>query len=262
MDLREVPDQPFQRHPWEVARWRFFFRVMQEGGALDHPGRVLDVGAGDAFFAKSLIDAAPVELGVTCWDSAYDETNREILPADAAGRLGFCAAQPEERFDLILLLDILEHVDDDVEFLSTIVRRNARPGGVVLISVPARMALFSRHDRYLRHFRRYAPRDLSAVIERAGLEELRRGGLFHSLTPIRYAQKLKEAIAGRLLDNGDDPAAQERYKGLGDWRGGPRLTSLLTGVLEVDNWISLRLSRAGVGLPGLSWWALCTTRAS
>jgi len=260
MDLREVPDKPFQRHPWEVARRRFFQRVLREGGALEQPLRILDVGAGDAYFARTLIEAAPAQSMATCWDSAYDVFDRGLLPDDE--RLRYCTAQPQERYDLVLLLDILEHVDDDVEFLRDIIASNVRPEGYVLISVPARMLLFSRHDRYLHHFRRYAPRELREVLAQAQLHPLRSGGLFHSLAPVRMLQKAKEAIAVRLFGAGDDPTARETYRGLGGWGGGRGLSSVLTGALQADTWISLQLSNAGIDLPGLSWWALCKTQPS
>ena len=46
MDLHELPDRPFQRHPWEVARARFFCAMLGRRVAMDRPLRILDVGAG------------------------------------------------------------------------------------------------------------------------------------------------------------------------------------------------------------------------
>ena len=51
MDLVELPDWVVQRHPWEVIRFAFFFRVLRENRLLDSRHSVLDAGAGDAWFA-------------------------------------------------------------------------------------------------------------------------------------------------------------------------------------------------------------------
>ncbi len=55
------------------------------------------------------------------------------------------------------MLDVIEHVEDDVGFVRDVVDGSLAPGGWVLVSVPAYQSLFSSHDRALKHFRRYAP---------------------------------------------------------------------------------------------------------
>src|SRR5439155_683450 len=70
--------------------------------------------------------------------------------------------------DAVLLLDVLEHLDDDVAALVT-ARRALRPGGLLVITVPAYRWLWSGHDVALGHRRRYTARELSRVVERAGL---------------------------------------------------------------------------------------------
>jgi len=70
--------------------------------------------------------------------------------------------------DAVLLLDVIEHLDDDVAALET-ARRALRPGGLLVITVPAYRWLWSGHDVALGHRRRYTTRGLSRVVERAGL---------------------------------------------------------------------------------------------
>jgi SAM-dependent methyltransferase len=70
---------------------------------------------------------------------------------------------------LVLLLDVLEHVDDDAALLGD-VRRVLRPGGRALVTVPAFRMLWSRHDEQHHHRRRYEKHGLRQVIGRAGLE--------------------------------------------------------------------------------------------
>ena len=153
MDLRETHTIGAQRHPWEVARFRFFDAVLARHGVKDRAANVIDVGAGDAWFAAQFLAGMPRGTAITCWDAGYDaEATR-----DKGDGITRTATKPNEIADVILLLDVLEHVEDDRGFLTSLVRENTRPGSLVLISVPAWSRLFSAHDVYLKHHRRYAP---------------------------------------------------------------------------------------------------------
>jgi hypothetical protein len=83
---------------------------------------------------------------------------------------------------------------------------------------------------------------------------VRSGGVFHSLLLARLLTVVRERIVKWL---GRQPAPPDN---LGDWRGGPLVTSALEGALAVDNAFTHALTRAGYELPGLSVWALCRVR--
>jgi hypothetical protein len=172
-------------------------------------------------------------------------------PAPAAGDvrgIEFSAERPSGVFDGILMLDVIEHVEDDVGFVGDVIDRSLAPGGWVLVSVPAYQSLFCAHDRALRHFRRYAPNALKVVLEASGLAVVARGGLFHGLLPVRGVQVLRE----RALR----PNATET--GIGAWKGGERLTRVLTAALDAEAHLSLALGTRHLPvLPGLSTWAFC-----
>ena len=206
----------FRRHPWEVARWRFFRRILRDSGALSTRHDVLDVGAGDAWFLTQLMRLVREE--------------------------------PDEAFDLLVLLDVLEHVEHDRDFLRRRVDRNLRSGGVVLVSVPAWSRLYTAHDVALGHHRRYAPPELLALLEGAGLTVRTCGGLFHTLTLPRAARKALEVVLGRRDAHGPE--------GL-EWRGGRLLTLGVEAALAFDNAASRLFARHGWNVPGLSFWALC-----
>jgi SAM-dependent methyltransferase len=72
-------------------------------------------------------------------------------------------------FDLVGLFDVLEHLDDDVQVLRAI-RGQLRPGGCLLLTVPAHMALWSDYDEASGHRRRYSCRQLVACLSEAGFE--------------------------------------------------------------------------------------------
>jgi SAM-dependent methyltransferase len=83
----------------------------------------------------------------------------------------------DDRFDFVCAFEVIEHVEDDLGFVTECVRR-LRRGGLLMLTTPAGAARFSASDELVGHFRRYDPADLSVLLESAGLElvELRRYG--------------------------------------------------------------------------------------
>ena len=253
MDLIELPGQPFPRHPWELARARFFCDVVLDGNLSVK--RVLDVGSGDGFLARQLLRRLRGHSRVVCFDVNYSDAFLTNPPGPFDPQLTFTATRPEGTFDLLLLLDVAEHVPDDRSFLSDLVTRNLSHGGHLLISVPAHMALFTRHDLRLRHYRRYTPESLRSLVVASGLAPLRSGGLFHSLVLPRGAQKLAE-IARGIRSRPDLDSALSGESDAASWTAGRVPTALMNGALRVDNAVSKAAARLGVNLPGLSTWML------
>jgi hypothetical protein len=245
MDLAERPAGAFTRHPWEIARGEFLLReVMRSTGA--RPASVLDAGAGDGWLATRLALSMPGGSRITCWDAFYTGADLEELGSCAPEAVRFVMERPAGRHDVLLMLDVLEHVDDDLGFVSTLVAENLEPGGLALASVPAWPALSSRHDERLGHRRRYTPASGRALLERAGLTVVRSGGLFHSLLVPRTLARLRESMI---------PA--DRTPDLGSWSHGRIATGLVTSALHLDTLASRAAARLRMQLPGTSWWASC-----
>lgn len=257
MDLIESTEGP--RHPWEKARAAFFTSVLSRALGDRAGAEVLDCGAGDAFFAQNLMDTIRPR-SVTCWDASYDDATIDRLAQrcarDGGPSVSFTRSMPSRRFGVVLMLDVIEHVADDVAFVRDIVSTCLDPEtGIALVSVPAWQPLFSRHDELLRHFRRYAPRACDRVLEAAGLRVVERGGLFHSLLLPRAATTVRERAARAL-----GRARPLEASAAATWTGGRLLTSVVDGALRADNAVSRAAARAGVNLPGLSYWALAKRR--
>jgi len=246
MDLKEVNSANVARHPWELTRFEFFQSVLRRHDLLTSDSKILDIGSGDAWFSSEL--AANNSLSaITCWDQRYTDASPGELGVSPS-RLQLCNERPKEQYDLILMLDVLEHVEDDLTFLRETVAYNLRPGGSLLISVPAWKHLESDHDRWLEHFRRYVPRQFYNALQFANLTTRKKGGLFHSLLLPRSFGVLKE----KLLK--PEPLEEEPTL---QWEAGPLLSKIVTGALRADNRLSQWASEMGIPLPGLSLWALC-----
>jgi trans-aconitate methyltransferase len=229
-----------------VARFDFFFRVLASNLDVRKLGTVLDIGAGDAWFAEQLtLRAAPTRI--VCWDTGYTAEMLAGGSPQGNGSIHLVAARPADAFDLLLFLDVLEHIEDAERFLGTIIDENLARGGHVLVSVPAWPALFSSHDVHLRHNRRYTPGAARALLRGAGLRIVRSAGLFHSLVIPRAMQVARERVTGW-----SDPPAD-----VGEWKASQAMTSLVRTALMCDARLSLLESWLGWSLPGLSWWALC-----
>lgn len=83
---------------------------------------------------------------------------------------------PDASFDAIVLLNVLEHIEDDLRAMDQLYRL-LKPGGVGIIEVPAGPHLYDGYDKALMHFRRYAMPDLVAKLEGAGFAVIRRSHL-------------------------------------------------------------------------------------
>jgi SAM-dependent methyltransferase len=136
---------------------------------------VLDVGAGSGVFARRLLDQGAATA--TCVDPAYP---REYTEAHQGKPIHFVHAAATHDADTVLLMDVLEHVDDDTALLREYANA-AAPGTRFLITVPAFMWMWSGHDVFLEHRRRYTLAQLEKVARDAGLV-IDTGCYFYALT--------------------------------------------------------------------------------
>lgn len=233
------------RHPWELARARFFRRLVADHVDLAAVRRVLDVGAGDGWFAEDLRAELPSEVSVMCWDANYTV---EELQAGLGNDVVRTAVRPAGTFDVVVALDVLEHVEEDEHFLADEIVPAVARGGTAIFSVPAHQWLYSAHDRRMQHVRRYAPGDFRDLIARH-LDVAATGSLFTTLVVPRAVDALTQRV-GRTVDP----------NGIGAWQHGRALTRAVTAVLGADAAVGRGLGRIGVHPPGLSVWVVARPR--
>jgi SAM-dependent methyltransferase len=155
------------RHWWFVGRRKLFLRVLEQRfppGA--RPIQVLDYGCGTGAFLEHLerfgtvnaVDADPSAVSF-----CHQRGRPEVLVAPPGAPLPF----EDQAFDLVTTLDVIEHIDDDTAALAEL-RRVLRPGGLLLVAVPAFRFLWGKQDEVSHHRRRYTARTLRRALAEAG----------------------------------------------------------------------------------------------
>lgn len=192
-------------HWWYRARREILSDYLGRYGGLPEDARILEIGCGTGHNLPMLARFGEVDA------IEIDAAAREL----ASGRLGkpvSDAPLPElpgverDRYDLIAVLDVIEHIADDVGALKAMASC-LKPGGHILIAVPAHPWMWSAHDVVNHHQRRYTKASLDKAIRDAGLTH---NGLrwFNSLLfPVAVAARLAGKLMGK--DDSDDspPAA-------------------------------------------------------
>ena len=235
------------RHPWEVVRAEFFRNLIASSVDLAGVREVVDVGAGDGWFAQEMVPMLDDAAHVTCWDINYSEDD---LVADLPAGVLRTATRPSARAELVTLLDVIEHVPDDRTFLRDAVAPLLTDDARLVVSVPAHPGLYSQHDAALHHERRYTRREFLGRLGEA-FTVLDAGSLFTSLLAPRVVEVAAERI-GRTSPE----------RGIGGWSRGPAVTAAVTGALRLDARAGRLAARYGVPVPGLSLWAVCRPGAA
>lgn len=182
-------------HWWYRARRDILATLIERRIHLPENARILEIGCGTGHNLEMLarfgrvdgieIDAAARALASTRLGHAIkDAPLPELTGVDT------CA------YDLVAILDVLEHVEADRAALASIAAR-LKPGGRILITVPAHPWMWSAHDVVNHHQRRYTRKSLKAVIAAAGLR-LDMMSYFNSLLfPLAAAARLGGRVTGK-----------------------------------------------------------------
>lgn len=156
------------KHAWFAGRTRAILKYLDAEVGPVQPGqrrRVLDIGSGAGNMAHHLGqygEVTGIDYSARPLQVAHE---RGLVAAQAAGDdLPF----PAGAFDLVALLDTVEHIPDDLGVFQE-VARVLKPGGKVIVTVPAFMWLWSYNDEINKHQRRYTAPELQQKMELCGL---------------------------------------------------------------------------------------------
>ena len=244
MDLKELHICHTARHPWETSRLKALQSILTP--ETFEGIKVLDVGCGDGFICGSLFGHLS-RKEITCVDINLSDEMLAGLGANTQG-IRYQREMPADGgYDLVLLLDLLEHIASDKDFLADLVDNYLSKNGKVMITVPAFQSLYGHHDIFLKHYRRYNLNGLSALASSCGLAVISSGYLFFSLL-------LPKFILARVLN------IKKVSHGIGNWNGGRWITTIIEKLLDFDNRLLTAAGRYGIKIPGLTGWMLCEKR--
>ncbi|HZQ36518.1 MAG TPA: methyltransferase domain-containing protein [Dehalococcoidia bacterium] len=184
-------------HWWFLGRRYLVLRELARHGGSE-PGPILDVGCGTGGMLPHLNRIAPAIGLDPAPEAAAACRQRGVAFVNASGtEMPFATAT----FGTVTALDVVEHVPDDVGMLRELYRV-LRPGGLLLLTVPAYQFLWSQHDEFNHHQRRYRRRTLQRAVRQAGFRIARISYYNTLLFPAAVARK-----ALMRFQHGDGPAS-------------------------------------------------------
>jgi len=187
-------------HWWYRARREILSDYLTRFGDIPEGARILEIGCGTGHNLPMLaqfgeIDA--IEIDETAAAKASERLGKKVGSSPLPELEG---VQPGS-YDLVAVLDVVEHVEDDVAALKAIATA-LKPGGKILITVPAHQWMWSAHDVVNHHKRRYSKGTLTGALGKAGLK-WRKLRWFNSLLfPVAVAARFAGKLMGK--DDSDD----------------------------------------------------------
>ena len=232
-----------KRHPWELSRTEMIIRLYKRYAEKMRGVMVADIGAGDCFFDCQLVTVdSHIEKII-----AIDINYREAPAVDSRIILKNNISELDaDSIDVIFMMDVLEHVFNDGAFLREVASK-VKSDGLIVITVPAYPSLFSSHDRFLKHYRRYTHERLRKLIECNELQILSHHYFYLSLWIVRWLQ-VNIGLFGTKSDTG-----------IGTWpySSSNFVTKIVKHALNLDFLMNEIVHKFGISIPGLSLLAVC-----
>lgn len=187
-------------HWWYRARREILSDFLKRWGGVPAGARILEIGCGTGHNLPMLaefgeIDA--IEIDETAAAKASERLGKQVGSSPLPELEGVAPGS----YDLVAVLDVIEHVEDDVAALKAIATA-LKPGGQILITVPAHQWMWSAHDVVNHHKRRYSKKTLAAALEAAGLRHRKLGWFNSLLFPVAVAARFAGKLTGK--DDSDD----------------------------------------------------------
>lgn len=182
-------------HWWFRGRHAILQALLPQILPPDDRPRILDVGCGTGHmleFYEPYGEVLGLDIAAEALAFAREHGDPHLLRGS-----GDAIPLVRESFDLVSMLDIVEHVDDDAAVIAE-GARCVRPGGALLVAVPAFQFLWGNQDTINHHKKRYRLRELTALVERAGLS-IERATYCNTLLfpPIAAVRLLRRLVPAR-----------------------------------------------------------------
>ena len=155
--------------PNAIMRWAVVRAELDRIRPLD----TVEMGCGQGGFGARIAARGGAYVGVEPDPQSSAVARTRVEPFGGSVITGTASDLPESRkFDLLCAFEVLEHLEDDLGHLTTW-SNLLKPGGCVLVSVPAWPHRFAPWDKHVGHFRRYTPQDLDKLLGNAGFDQVR-----------------------------------------------------------------------------------------
>jgi len=238
MDIVEITDNA-NRHPWELSRTNCLLQIVKKYKLSD----VYDIGAGDCYFTHNLLSV--ISGTIYAVDKGFTTQKDHAKSIQYLNSISELPCRSEKVG--VLLMDVIEHVEDDSEFLKEIICK-IPVGSFVLITVPAYQFLFSGHDKYLQHYRRYNKKQILNLIAKYNVQ-------IHSSHYFYFILFLFRCVS-KILSPTKFKSIQSNL-GLWQYTENNIITKIIKTVLNIDFNICKTLANLKIYLPGLSYLILC-----
>jgi hypothetical protein len=221
------------QHPWKLSREQCIFSPLRKLNIRT----AADIGVDDMFYTKKLQSFVTGQVYAVDILFPADETRiNDIICVNDISKL-------PDNIDCLIMMDVLEHVEDDRAFFNMASGKLSQ-NGIIVITVPAYQFLFSVHDVRSSHFRRYNKRRLITLIKRDNIIIEKCHYFYTCLLFIRLLSLLRKKNFA-----GDDISWDYPEKHI--------LTRLIKTILNIDFQINRFFARLHIYLPGLSIFAIC-----
>lgn len=178
-------------HFWFTSRCEIICRTFQQH--IDKTARILEIGGGTGFIAKNLTNLGyRVEMADIHSNGLRYAQKKGI---DQLYQFDLFNPPFHEEFDVICLFDVLEHLKDDMKALECL-KVMLKPGGFIILTVPAHQWLWSRDDAIAGHYRRYTKKKLEELFETCCLELLYTQYFFSILVPFFLLRRFIKKDSG------------------------------------------------------------------
>lgn len=184
-----------EHHPIDVASRRNAIEEVRKSIQASNPV-IMEIGCSSGFLIQELVAEFPSACVIGA-DVVKDPLYRLATRLLGVPLIRFDLLQcplPDQSVDVLIMLNVLEHIEDDVGALQRAYNL-LKPGGVLIAEVPAGKNLYDSYDAELQHFRRYAASELADKLTRVGFSLNRRSHLGFLLFPAFAIVKLKNKMA-------------------------------------------------------------------
>lgn len=170
---------------WHKAKRRLVLQTLIKRQKGQNHIRVLDAGCGTGIMLSEMQEIFPNSFGVDKSVLALKFSKKRGLKNLHRGNLEKTLLFKKNSFDVITCLDVIEHLDKDRVAVEELLRV-LKPGGRLLITVPAYMTLWTHHDEMLWHKRRYRRSQLKKLLTGAGFQVKNASYFYSFIAPLAF----------------------------------------------------------------------------